>query len=129
MYPGHVAHDHAIGTTAARWRRCRRVLSESTTTISSAHATDSIASSMWAASFFVMIVTESFGTRGVYQGGKGGNGGRGRRAGGEGRSACGHPGVPGAAAALERGAELRPCEAEARHQRWFAARGAESRRK
>ena len=42
------------------------VLSESTTTISSAQATESIASATWAASFLVMIVTESFGTAGVY---------------------------------------------------------------
>src|SRR5687768_16060383 len=42
------------------------VLSESTTMISSAQATESIASATWAASFLVMIVTESLGTPGVY---------------------------------------------------------------
>ena len=41
------------------------VLSESTTTISSAQATDSSAAAMFAASFRVMTVTESFGTGGV----------------------------------------------------------------
>src|SRR4051794_37069800 len=44
------------------------VLRESTTTISSAQATDASASAMSAASFLVMTVTESFGTAGVYSG-------------------------------------------------------------
>jgi hypothetical protein len=43
------------------------LLAESTTRISSAQATDRNASAMSAASFRVMTVTESFGTRGVYQ--------------------------------------------------------------
>ena len=41
------------------------VLIESTTMISSAQATDFSASPISAASFMVMIVTETFGTRGV----------------------------------------------------------------
>jgi hypothetical protein len=58
------------------------VLSESTTTISSAHATDANAPAMFVASFFVITVTESFGTRGsVARGRKGGKGGKARKAG------------------------------------------------
>jgi hypothetical protein len=41
------------------------VLSESTTTISSAQETDSRAPASFVASFRVMTTTESFGTRGV----------------------------------------------------------------
>ncbi len=41
------------------------VLSESTTITSSAQATDARAAPMSAASFFVMMVTDSFGTPGV----------------------------------------------------------------
>jgi len=41
------------------------VLAESTTMTSSAHGTDSRAAPRFAASFFVMTVTESFGTRAV----------------------------------------------------------------
>ncbi len=62
------------------------VLCESTTTISSAQATDASASPISAASFLVMTVTESFGTAGsVLEGGTGQvgqEGSEGRRAGG-----------------------------------------------
>src|SRR5436190_16121410 len=44
----------------------RSVLCESTTRISSAHATDAIAPAMSASSSFVMMVTDSFGTGEVY---------------------------------------------------------------
>src|SRR5262245_7298481 len=63
MYPGH--------SRTTTWSVCRRaiatvssVLHESTTMSSSAHATDASASPTSAASFLVMTVTESFGTRG-----------------------------------------------------------------
>src|SRR3954451_12383759 len=68
MYPGHAR-------TSTRWVNRRAmatvssVLCESTTTISSAQATDAKASAMSAASFLVMTVTETGGTRAeVYSG-------------------------------------------------------------
>jgi len=62
------------------------LLSESTTTSSSAQATDVSAAAMSAASFLVMTVTDSFGTGGVYLRAGGGWKGRGQRAEGRGRS-------------------------------------------
>jgi hypothetical protein len=47
------------------WTTVSSVLSESTTTISSAQATESSAPAMFADSLRVMTVTESFGTGGV----------------------------------------------------------------
>ena len=47
------------------------VLWASTTTISSAHAALSIAASMWSASFLVMMVTVTGGTRGILPSGFG----------------------------------------------------------
>src|SRR5713101_6023061 len=62
MYPG-----HSRTTTRSVYRRAMAtvssVLSESTTTISSAQATDASAWPISAASFLVMTVTESFGTQ------------------------------------------------------------------
>ena len=67
MYPG---QSRTITMTRASARRAtstvRSVLCESTTRISSAHATDAIAPAMSASSSFVMMVTDSFGTRAVY---------------------------------------------------------------
>src|SRR5262245_65878980 len=71
------------------------VLSESTTTISSAQATDSRAAAICAASFFAMTVTESFGTvPSVTWGALGQVGQVG--------SACGHAEAGAGASALER---------------------------
>ena len=55
-------------TRSVNWRAratVSSVLSASTTTISSAQATEASAASMLAASFLVMTVTETFGTSGV----------------------------------------------------------------
>ena len=70
--------DRCAGARSPRCRRCSR---ESTTTISSAHATDASAAPMSAASFLVMTVTESFGTRAECTCGRVGQVGREVRAG------------------------------------------------
>src|SRR3954464_8511238 len=74
MYPGHArtstrcVNRRAMATVSS-------VLCESTTTISSAQATDAKASAMSAASFLVMTVTETGGTRAeVYSGSLRGDG-------------------------------------------------------
>src|SRR6185436_4805416 len=63
MYPGH-SRTTTRSVCSRAIAAVSSVLHESTTMSSSAHATDASASPTSAASFLVMTVTESFGTRG-----------------------------------------------------------------